>query len=287
MHATLPAREDGSFHILQVTDLHSDADTAATARTYDDIRRMIEHVRPDLLAVTGDIWCSDEDPERAADVMEADLRAIGQLGVPWSFCWGNHDYFDDFDAAMESIANAPLAVVPGGDGKGNHRIEVRDPNTMDVLWDIFFLNSRTECLLPEDVAWYESKSTALHNQRGRIVPAVLFFHIPLKQYETARLEHRYKGVAYEEVLYWGDDGTRFATIARPGNARACFVGHSHANDFYTEEDGVILAYGRATGHGGYGGELLRKGGKRIVLDGTTGQLKFETIFPDGSTWRPD
>lgn len=68
--------------------------------------------------------------------------------------------------------------------------------------------------------------------------------------------------------------------------RACFVGHSHKNDYYFEEDGIVFAFGRATGYGGYGGEALEKGATLLVLGPQPGAFQFQTVFADGSTWSP-
>jgi hypothetical protein len=137
------------------------------------------------------------------------------------------------------------------------------------------------------VAWLEDEAAGLKARRKRVVPAIAYFHIPLKQYELARIEGRFIGTAQEEVLYWGDDGTRFDAIRRAGCVRACFTGHSHVNDFWFEEDGVILAYGRATGHGGYGAELLAKGAKLLELDLASQRFAFRTVFSDGTSWPKD
>jgi hypothetical protein len=44
---------------------------------------------------------------------------------------------------------------------------------------------------------------------------------------------------------------------------AVFVGHDHLNDFIFYKDGIMLAYGRATGLNGYG--YLEKGGRHIEV----------------------
>lgn len=63
--AVLHATATGLFRILQLTDFHSDKGDALANQTYADIRSIVNHARPDLLAVTGDIWCCDDDPKRA------------------------------------------------------------------------------------------------------------------------------------------------------------------------------------------------------------------------------
>lgn len=277
---------DGAYRVLQLTDFHNDVDDALTARTYDDIRAMVRRFVPDFLAVTGDIWCGDDKPAAAPHLMRRDLEFLGSLGVPWAFTWGNHDFVGDFRDACAQIAATRGVIAPLGDGRGNFRVELRRPETQSPAWDLYFLNSHTECLLPEDLAWFEAEAERVAGSRPRPAPAIVFTHIPFEQYERARMTGRYIGIAQEEVLFWGNDGSRFDTIRRPGTVRACFVGHSHVNDFYFVERGVVLAYGRATGRGGYGGELLPKGAKLIELDPGSDQFTFQTVFADGTTWRP-
>ncbi len=87
------------------------------------------------------------------------------------------------------------------------------------------------------------------------------------------------------MLCWGDeDGHVEAALKAAGrnggtgNVRACFCGHSHKNDFHFEEDGILFACGRATGHGGYGGEALKKGAKFIDLGRDRDDIAFRTVF---------
>ena len=37
-----------------------------------------------------------------------------------------------------------------------------------------------------------------------------------------------------------------------GAIQGVFVGHDHCNDFFVDFEGMLLAYGRKTGVGGYG-----------------------------------
>jgi 3',5'-cyclic AMP phosphodiesterase CpdA len=276
-------RADGCFHILQLTDFHSDVSEELTARTWRDVRAMAGRYAPDLLAVTGDLWCGDEMPDVAPELMRQDLARLGALGVPWAFTWGNHDYVGDFEADLERIGATPNAVIGNADGRGNYRIELWDQGPR---WDLFFLNSGARWNLPDDLAWFRDESARLVAERGRSLPALAFFHIPIKPYEDARLAGDFIGFGPEEVLYWGDEENLALPILRAhGNLRGCFAGHSHRNDFHTDAGGIILAYGRATGHGGYGGpddpehpDGLAKGGKRIVIDTRRDAFEFETVF---------
>lgn len=283
--ATLHAAPSQPFRILQLTDFHSDHGLEAADQTRADVRVLASLSQPGLLAVTGDIWCCDDDAERAHELMRRDAAFLDSLGVPWAYTPGNHDHPDTVAEALARSAASFGASLPLGNGEGNYRVEIRAAGAS--CWDVFFLNSRARSLMPADVAWLECESERLRARRGRTLPAVAYFHIPLRHYEAARVDGRVHGIAQEEVLYWDDDGTLFEGIRRAGNVRACFVGHSHANDFWFEEDGIVLAYGRATGHGGYGADRLRKGATLVTLDTASDRLQFETVFPDGTRWRAE
>lgn len=277
---------DRPFRILQITDFHNDGEAALVEQTYHAVRSMCADWKPDLLAVTGDIWCSDNAPELASVRMQRDLNFLGSLGIPWGFCWGNHDYMGAFEAHQAAIDAAPNILYTASDGKGNARIELHAPGDAAPAWDVFFLNSGQWWVLPEALAWFREESARLRAARGRVVPAIAYFHIPLKNYQTAMESGRAQGIALEEVLCWGDEeGEAERIFKEAGNVRACFCGHSHRNDFRFEEDGIVFAYGRCTGHGGYGDDVP-KGATLLELDPFSGSFLFFTVFPGGATWTP-
>ena len=278
-HATLGFGAGSAFRILQLTDFHADVSEYDNERTRADVRCLVARHRPQLLAVTGDIWCADAHPSAAPMYLQRELDFLASLETPWAFTWGNHDYFGDFKTPMHWIGRAPHAVAPHGDGRGNFRIALERPDREFPLWEIFFLNSGLRWNLPWDLAWFEQEAQRLRQVRGRHVPAVAFFHIPLRNYQQAQDAGRVQGIANEPVLYWGDEeGLGSAILKRAGNLRACFCGHSHRNDYWFEDDGVIFGYGRCTGHGGYGGEDTPRGAKLIELPEDGGTPCFETVF---------
>lgn len=280
------AGDSGVFRILQLTDFHSDQSAYANERTRADVRAMVARHRPHFLAVTGDIWCGDTHPESAAMWMARDLEFIASLATPWAFTWGNHDYTSDFAGAQARIIASPHYAAPATTPRGECHLEVGGGDGT-AAWDLFFVNSRDRWTLPEDLDWLLARSAALAKSRGRVVPALVFFHIPLMRYQVAIDEGRVRGIAMEEVLYWGDEADTGADlIASSGNVRACFCGHSHRNDCWFEDGGVIYAYGRSTGYGGYGDDV-KKGAKLIALDLAGEGLDVVTVFGDGSVWRAD
>lgn len=277
--------EEGGFRILQLTDFHSDVSEYLNERTRADVRAMVARHRPHFLAVTGDIWCGDGHPDVAGMWMARDVEFLASLETPWAFTWGNHDYAADPARVHGRIASAPHYAAPRSTARGECHLEIQGAGAIPA-WDIFFVNSGPEWTLPRDLEWLQTHSATLGARRGRSLPAVVFFHIPLRCYQDAINDGRARGIALEEVLCWGDEaGGGAGLIAQSANVRACFCGHSHRNDCWFEEAGVIFSYGRSTGYGGYGDDV-KKGAKLITL-GERGAIDFESVFADGTRWRPE
>ena len=267
-----------SFRVLQVTDWHSDQDADAAERTRADVRALVAQTQPDLVAVTGDIWCADDDHVgQARAVMNADLETLASLGVPWAFVPGNHDYYPDRNWLARRFAQTPNAVAPRGDGRGSFIVEVTGDGA-EPLWELYFVNSALEWNPLADIARFRKLVRSAPSEPPRA--AAIFTHIPLRQYEDARLSGDFTGDAHEEVLCWGDDGRMLRAFQRAlavrGGLRFVTCGHSHENDFTAVVDRVTLTYGRVTGYGGYG-EKLQRGGKLFRLS-ADGSFKSEHVF---------
>lgn len=267
------------FRVLQLTDLHTDVEEFLNERTRADIRVLVGRHAPDLLAVTGDVWCAEDKPGTAPMWMARDLDFLGSLGVPWAFTWGNHDYRGDFARSRRRIAATPNAIAPPGNPQGHFRIEIRGKNNPMPRWDLFFLNSGPQWQLPGDLDWFLAESERLKAVRGATRPAIVYFHLPLKNYQDAMDAGRMHGPHKGEALCWGDElGLGAGLIKQPGNVRACFCGHDHRNSGCFEEDGVTFAYGRATGYGGHGHEDVPKGATLLELDLMSGAFTFENVL---------
>ncbi|HOJ34206.1 MAG TPA: metallophosphoesterase [Candidatus Hydrogenedentes bacterium] len=274
--------EKGTVRILVIADLHTNVTEEANRKTWRDVRSFISSTKPHLLVVLGDVWCGDDQAHEASDWMNRDLALLGSLGVPWAFVWGNHDYGIDTYWGNKAISDTPNSLMPENTYNGNYRVQIAESKSDGrLLWDLYVLNSHTWSLLPEDVMWFEQESQRLYATRGRLVPAMVFFHIPLEQFETARSSGRFNGEANEEVGYWGNTASLGQPIIRTRNVRACFVGHSHANDFSFTQDGILFSYARATGYGGYGEKHLQKGAKLILGKGA--DIKCKTLFARNTT----
>ncbi len=147
------------------------------------------------------------------------------------------------------------------------------------FYNAYFLDSKAErddyteeegeydYLSLDQVSWYEDQ-VALDT-----VESLVFMHIPLRQYIDPET---YVGIFREKMVYaQGVDTGFFDAMVTYNKSKAVFVGHDHLNDFYLMMNGIMLAYGRATGYNGYGN--LEKGGRHIeILD--NGELETYIIL---------
>lgn len=283
--ARLSARSAQRLRILHFCDLHAvlgDERGAEyrerDARTMADLAHHIRHQRPDLLVFNGDSW--HENPDGRGQVaLQRLLERVVDLGVPWTFTWGNHDVLDDYQKGHDALENARNSLYRGGATHGDYRVEITvgQGRQERVALDLLFANSNREGL----GAW-QLNGMGLALKARAATPALAFFHIPIRAYHTLYRAGVTPGIALETVCYEREDGGALAALQAGGRLRACFCGHDHVNDYAVRAGTLELAYGRATGYSGYGGEKVRKGAKVIDIDLKSGQVRWASVFADGS-----
>ena len=272
--------------ILQFTDLHFFGKTRdEDQRTLRDLNRLVELTKPDLLAVTGDLWHDNPDGQGFAR-MEFAVKQIDGLGVPWAFCWGNHDQLDDYQRGHDLLEQARNSVYRGALTHGDYRLELassREPKVPRA--DLLFMNSSNIGLSDWQLAWFRATTLELKSKRKQPLPALAFFHIPVFEYKSLFQPGQNMGLQLEKVCNEEESGGALPELKKPETLRACFCGHDHLNDYVVRAGNLDLVYGRATGHAGYGGELLKKGAKLIEINLGRGSYTQTTVFADGTKWR--
>ena len=274
---SLRFRDDGTFTILQFTDLHIHYVDERHLKTLDLMERILDEERPDLVALTGDIIAGRKlsDPEKA--LREA-LRPIEERGIPWAAVFGNHD--DEGPADRKRLmeicrSHAHCLAVAGPEdvsGVGNYYLTVKG-RTGAVESVLYFLDSNAYApggvgkygwIHQDQVAWYRRTAGAIKSELGYAPPALAFFHIPLPEYhevwETgACLGNRFE-VPCAPVLNSGF----FLALHEVGDVVATFVGHDHVNDYEGDYYGIRLCYGRVSGYGGYGRDDMERGARALI-----------------------
>ncbi|MBI9010427.1 MAG: metallophosphoesterase [Tenericutes bacterium] len=256
-----------TIKILQLTDLHLKYTSDDTAtQTLNLITKLIDSDDFDLVVITGDMTLSQVGPAYFLDLIEVMEACL----TPWTFVFGNHD--NDYNDYQEFIDVIPVTqylyfrVGPDLEGGGYGNFVIQFQKDFVPFYDFIFMDSHAErdvytaaegaydYIKEAQVAWYEERVS--HSPVNNLV----FFHIPLRQY---MYNDGYIGEFNEYVCPQGRDTGLYDAFVLYNKTKGLFVGHDHVNDFLIIRDDIILAYGRATGFGGYG--ELEKGGRIIEI----------------------
>lgn len=128
------------------------------------------------------------------------------------------------------------------------------------------------CIERDVVEWYQKRSDELEKEQGARLPAMAFFHIPPQEFMDGWMvrakyrndEQHYNTTGHKmQVTSCSEINTGIVDaflekcawlrgVRFRGNVVALFVGHDHPNDFTVDYKGLMLAYGRKSGYGGYG-----------------------------------
>lgn len=284
--AQLKMGEGTAFKILQITDVHFHflvRGILGEPEKVKAIKRMAEIFKPDLIANTGDFWASNEGG-LGADMCKWSCAEFAKAKTPWAFAWGNHDEANDYPLTQATLEKAPYSLYRGASTDGNYTVEVRGADGAGPLWNLIFLNDSRGGFKDEQIDWFNAEAERIRKATPNPPPALLFFHIPVPQYESLPNTKGAMGVMFEKVCHEGGSREALGAFAKAGFVKACFCGHDHVNDCFGVVNGIRLQYGRALG--GYGADKVRKGGTLITVDTATGKFETMSVFADGSTWTP-
>jgi hypothetical protein len=281
-------RDDGTFTIVQLTDLHWHNGEPEDLRTLDLVGAVLDLEKPDLVVLTGDV-VGGYDSRDPGGGMRRVVAPIETRGVPWAFAFGNHD--DEGPASRLEL----LAVLKEHDGcvaergpeelpgAGHYVLRVASARGEALAAALYVLDSGGandrgmgdyDWFSGAQVRWYLETARALAAEyaapgpgpvRAERLPALAFFHIPLPEYEEVWRTRTCLGFRHEAVCAPAVNPGLFAAFLESGDVMGTFVGHDHVNDFEGDLWGVRLCYGRAGGYGSYGRDGFSRGARVIRL----------------------
>jgi predicted MPP superfamily phosphohydrolase len=211
---SLQFRTDGTFKIVQFTDLHWKNGEPDDQQTYELMKRILEQETPDLIVFTGDMIHSEMTLNPKESFLES-VKIADQLGIPWAAVFGNHDAEVGVtrEELMELQQQSEFCVAESGPsdvkGVGNFVIEVQGVISQQVAAALYCFDSGSysleqvegyEWIDMTQIAWYLEQSTAFaKSNNGSPLPALAFFHIPLPEYQElwnlyTCYGHNYEGV---------------------------------------------------------------------------------------------
>ncbi|SFJ51772.1 3',5'-cyclic AMP phosphodiesterase CpdA [Paenibacillus sp. UNC496MF] len=281
MKKSLYYRGDGTFTIVQFTDLHWQNGEPDDMLTRMLMERVLDAESPDLVVFTGDVIYSKDCVDPRQSFRDA-VRTVDRRGIPWAAVFGNHD--TEHLVTRGELMNVQLehahCIAEAGpqelSGEGNAVLFVHDPETGRAVNALYLFDSGSYSELPhivgyqwiqrDQIAWYAARSAAIAAANGgEPLPSLAFFHIPLPEYKRVWKKELCFGSKHEGVACPPVNSGLYAAMLELGDVVGTFCGHDHVNDYWGALNDIRLCYGRATGYQTYGREGFPRGARVIKL----------------------
>lgn len=274
----LKFRNDGTFKIVQFTDVHWKPGNPASNEAKERIIEVLDTEKPDLVLYTGDVIYG----KPAEECLKEALGPVISRKIPFGVMFGNHD--DESDMTREQIyaylkkqPGNVTGTVEGLTGVSNYILSVKSADSSKDAAVLYCIDSNAYSTLegvkgygwihPDQINWYvenSNKFTSANN--GTPLPSLAFFHIPLPEYnEAASTESAYLiGSRLEKACAPQINTGMFSAMRHQKDVMATFVGHDHVNDYVAYWQGILLCYGRFTGGNTVYNGLPGGNGARVI-----------------------
>jgi Calcineurin-like phosphoesterase len=265
----LQFKSDHTFTIAQFTDTHYRNGEAPDLETLRVMNHVLDMEKPDLVVLSGDVIDGSHCRDPIKSWADA-ARPMIDRNLPWGAVFGNHD---DEGSANRSQLMAAMQQLPGClsipgpanvSGVGNFVLPVFEDDQPAA--NLYFLDSNGYAdRIPKQYDWIKQDQIDWYLRADHRLPALMFFHIPLPEYDTVWDFGKCTGSKFEPVCSPIFNSGLFNALKSAGDVMGTFVGHDHTNDYVGEMDGIRLCYGRATGFASYGREGFPRGARMIRL----------------------
>jgi len=300
-HAVIQKDPNKDFVVMNVADIHLadySQDAVTNIRNLDNIRRMAEELKPDLIVLSGDnVWGMMKEGSTFYSIHRL-TEFMDSLGIPWAPIFGNHDAEGNCDAnyLAEVMMESDLCLMQKGDasmGVGNYIVNVCEGER--IVHSIILFDSHNGNLWDNQVEWYKWAISGVTSLSDEKVTSSVFMHVPFAQYVYAYEEawdgsgwkEGYDAFGFKREEFTGEtddndepvDNGFFAAIQELGSTTNAICGHDHANCYSILYEGVRLTYSLRLGYGAYF-EFDQQGVTTLTIasDGT-GTVEHHYLYP--------
>lgn len=284
---TLRFRQDGTFRILFLTDIH--AGVGMSVQTKPGVDAIIRYASPDMVLIGGDTFgcrIGVTSPEQVSEYLNLLTEVLEEKQIPWAHVYGNHD--DNLGVSkeiqQEIYESYPYCVSKRGEkdisGVGNYVLPVLRSDSDEVALNIWALDSHDSMPGIDQVNWYYQTSRAIEDCFGRKIPSIMYLHIPLPEYCYV-IEHPEECGTMGTVTggfdrEWENSGLFQACVER-GDVKGIFCGHEHFHDMSGTYKGIRLSFDASCGYDAGSDNKLRGGRIIEFSEENPGEMKTRMI----------
>jgi len=254
---TLRFNEDGTFKIMQVSDLQHLGFLSLAAKHL--LHNALKLEQPDLVVLAGDNIAnfipglSDIVYRPYAKLAIGEFMKIFQrAGVPVAMVFGNHDSQDSLSHEGQLKIYRSYGVY-AGPASADYRLPILDAKGKEK-YQLFFLDSHSDAVRKDQLDW-------LKGENNRKVPAMVFQHIIVPEILDYLKPSDKNPLGYDVPKPSQDNFIRerpcppsaaqycdeLAVLRAQGNFQALAVGHDHTNNFVVAAGGVDLINSASSG----------------------------------------
>jgi predicted MPP superfamily phosphohydrolase len=280
----------GYFKIVQFADIQDGPNT--DERTLNLMNKILDSEHPNLVVLSGDN--TDGKCKSAGDIKKAISNIAEPMEsrkIPWAVVFGNHDdehgimnkeemmnYYMSFKYNISEIG------YKTEDRIGNYNLLIYDSKEDIPQSNIYLLDSGKYSDLSSgdyayinlnQIAWYKNTSKTLKQKYNRLIPSLMFFHIPLPEFYKAWKTGFIDGERLESESCPKINSKLFDALVKNGDVKGIFVGHDHINSYCASLKGIRLGYARSAGYGTYGKKDVPRG-SRVFLIKENDPASFKT-----------
>lgn len=241
--------------IVQISDVH--ISYPIINDSFKAINDIIVHENPDLIVFSGDTFHRNHSEDDANLLVNSFIKFMENYKVAYTLCFGNHDVEINLSKKeILNLFNSKSSYFIGELGPSKvSRYNINDSKYRDMRYGNFVLDielqQRTVTRLiivdsgrynnhGEDGSLTDDQALFIKSSKLNSVPNLIFFHIPLIEFETLYKSNRVSGLKREDVCYQSDNVGIHKWAIEQNEMIMINCGHDHLNDYSLQTDNVVM-----------------------------------------------